>query len=204
MSRLIALFIISFCLSLLSNAQDKILMLNGHEFNCKLVSDSTSELVYNITKKSGKIKRFDVAKEDVFSYTPEGKTEIILYAQDSIFGNLYSPEGMRVYMMGANDARNNFKAHHITIMGYLICGSIAYYGGDGYLTTLAPPLVFTVGQLIGKIKIREKYMSDKRVKYNDFYADGFEPGARSTRIKKAMIGGFSGSVSGVLLYLLVH
>jgi len=185
-------------------SQDKILLLNGHEFNCALVSDTTTEIVYTVTKKNGKVKSYNVAKEDVFSYTPSGKSEIILYAQDTIFGNYYTPEGMRVYMMGANDARNNFKAHHITIIGYAICGSLAYFGNAGYITTLGPPLLYTVGQLIGKIKIREQYMSDKRVKYNDFYADGFEPGARSTRIKKALIGGFSGAASGALLYFLVH
>ena len=204
MPRSLIFFICLFAAAQPSLCQDRILLMNGHEFNCTVVSDMTTEIVYEVTKKNGKIKRYDVAKEDVFSYTPAGKNEIVLYAQDTIFGNYYTVDGMRIYMMGSNDARNNFKAHHITIMGYLLCGGIAFYGGDGYITTLGPPLLFTVGQLIGKIKIREKYMSDPRVKYNDFYADGFEPGARSTRIKKALIGGFSGAASGVLLYLLVH
>jgi hypothetical protein len=43
-------------------------------------------------------------------------------------------------------------------------------------------------------------MSDEALKYNDWYAEGFGPVAKSKRIKRALIGGFVGSATGLLFY----
>lgn len=190
--------LLSFC----SVAQDKILFMNGRELNCKLVSDTSFELVMELTKRNGKTKIKSIPKSEVFSYTPANASEIVLYEQDSVFGEIYTEEAMRIYMMGSNDARENFKANHIAIIGLIACGTVTFLGGDGLLTTFAPPLAYTLLQFVGKVKIREKYMSDKRAKYNDYYADGFEPTARSRKLYKAIIGGFSGSGAAILFYFI--
>jgi hypothetical protein len=57
-------------------------------------------------------------------------------------------------------------------------------------------------QLVPKIKIREKTMSHPEYKYNDIYADGYEPPARSRKLFRAMEGSFAGSATGIALWLL--
>jgi hypothetical protein len=85
-----------------------------------------------------------------------------------------------------------------------MCGAIAYWGGDGYITAVAPPIGYTVLQLIPKLKIREKTMSDVNYKYNDVYADGYEPPARSRKVLGAMGGSFAGSALGVAMWFIFH
>jgi hypothetical protein len=202
MARFLLPLIFSFTIACSALAQDKVLFMNGREMDCKLVSDTSFELVVELIKRNGKTKVKSIPKSDVFSYTPANSSEIVLYVQDSVFGDIYPEDAMRVYMMGSNDARSNFKAHHIAIIGFIACGTITLLGGDGLLTTFAPPFVYTFLQFAGKVKIREKYMSDKRAKYNDFYADGFEPPARSKKLYKALLGGFGGSGAAILFYFI--
>jgi hypothetical protein len=47
-------------------------------------------------------------------------------------------------------------------------------------------------------------MSDTNYKYNDFYADGFEPVARTKKILTAMGSGFAGAAAGVIVYVIIN
>lgn len=147
-----------------------------------------------------KDKVTELNKSEIFSLN-SGAKEQILYYQDTMLGDYYTPEEMRVYLAGAGDARKNFKARHVSAIGFVICAAAGYVVGDGLLVLIIPPITYAASQVIGKIKIREKYMSDKNFKYNDLYAEGFEPPARSRKILKSALSGVVGSVTGVLLFL---
>ncbi|MCC6600029.1 MAG: hypothetical protein IT223_05065 [Crocinitomicaceae bacterium] len=180
--------------------QDRLLLMNGQFVDCRVLSDTSIVMEVEIAKRNGKIKRREIHKSDVFSYSIGGAQEKILYAQDSLYGDVYTVDEMKIYLAGERDARANYKWWPTAAIGFVLCGSIAYLSGDGYVTTFAPPVLWLGAQFIGKIKIREKYMSDLNYQYNDTYAEGFEPPARSKKVTGAVAGGFAGAASGLLLW----
>ncbi|MFM2000407.1 MAG: hypothetical protein RL204_2354 [Bacteroidota bacterium] len=183
-------------------AQDKILLMNGKEMECRIVADSGYVIVYDITKRNGKVKQVISNRGEVFSYTQLDSDEVIVYSQDTTFGDIYNASEMRAFLAGQADSRNNFKARHIALIGFASCATIAFLGKDGYFTAVGPPVVYTVIQLIGKVKIREKTMSNKNYKYNDIYADGYEPPARTRKIITAFSSGMIGSAVGLAVYFI--
>jgi hypothetical protein len=183
-------------------AQDKILLMNGKEMDCRIVADSGFVIVYDITKRNGKVKQVISNKGEVFSYRQLDSDEVIVYTQDTTFGDIYNASEMRAFLAGQADSRNNFKARHIALIGFVSCATIAFIGKDGYFTAVGPPLVYTVVQLIGKVKIRENTMSNKNYKYNDIYADGYEPPARTRKIITAFGSGMIGSAVGLAVYFI--
>lgn len=176
--------------------------MNGEILNVHSVLESEGLIMVTSPKRfSSKLKTIELNKSEVFSYMHEGK-EIVLYVQDSAFGDVYSVDEMRMYLAGERDARANYKANHIALIGYLICGAASLAVGDGLLVLVVPPVAYGTLQLLGKVKIREKYISDKNYKFNDVYAEGFEPPARSKKIIKGIAGGVLGSVNGLIIYFL--
>ncbi len=183
--------------------QDKLLLMNGAEMTCNVIDDSGVVIVFETTKKNGKVKTREVHKSEVFSYTLENREELILYVQDSLFGDIYTEDQMLMYMAGQYDGRNNFKALPTAVVGFVLCGTVAALGGDGLLTAIGPPMLYTLFQLAPKIHIREKYMTNTNYKYNEIYAAGFEPPARTRKLLAALSGGYAGSAAAVILYYIV-
>ncbi|MFN8777319.1 MAG: hypothetical protein ACK5XV_11190 [Flavobacteriales bacterium] len=184
------------------HCQDKILLMNGSEMDCRIVGDSGTVVVFELKKKSGKTKTREVHKSDVFSITRSSAPERVLYIQDSLFGDIYTIDQMRMYLAGQRDGRALYRAMPTAVVGFLICGAAAYAGGDGVLTATAPPILYMLVQLAPRIHIREKYMSNVNYKYNEIYASGFEPPARTRKILSALSGGYLGSAAGVLIYFI--
>jgi hypothetical protein len=185
-----------------ASAQDTLLLMNGRSLPCHIVSDTGTVFVFDLANAKGKVKQRELHKNDVFSVKKQGQKEVVLYAQDEVLGDIYSPDEMRFYLAGENDARQNFTAWPTFAVGFALCAGASLYGGDGYITAVGPPVLFTMMQLVPKIKIREKTMSHPEYKYNDIYADGYEPPARSRKLFRAMEGSFAGSATGIALWLL--
>ncbi len=186
-------------------AQDKILLMNGQERNCRLVSDSGFVITYEYTKRNGKVKTLTANRGEVFSYTKAGSPEVIIYEMDTLFANnIYDASQMRAFLAGQNDARSNFKARHIAAIGFVSCTVIGFIGQDGYFTAVGPPVIYTLLQFIGKVKIREHTMTNINYKYNDIYADGYEPPARTKKLITSLWSGFLGSAVGVTLYFVTR
>lgn len=203
MLRIALLVLICLGNSLASFSQDTLLLMNGRTLNCNIVADSGTVYVLELTKKNGKVKVHEIHKNDVFSVTKRGEKEIVLYAPNPMIGDIYQIEEMRFYMAGENDARNNFTAWPTFIVGFALCGTISYLGEEGLILSIVPPLVYTAAQLIPKIKIREETISDMSYQYNDFYADGYEPPARTRKIIRALQGAYAGAAAGLAAYLLI-
>lgn len=194
----------SLCLLLCvgTSAQDTLLLMNGRSMACHIVSDTGTVFVFDLAKANGKVKQRELHKNDVFSVKKQGQKEVVLYAQDELLGDIYSTDEMRFYLAGENDARQNFSPWPTFAAGFALCAGISLWGGDGYITAVGPPILFTMVQLVPKIKIREKTMSHPEYKYNDIYADGYEPPARSRKLFRAMEGSFAGSATGIALWFL--
>lgn len=185
--------------------QGKVMLMNG-----TVVEDARWEdkngMIYIYDQKNNlfgkeKIRAVELNKSEIFSLSNESK-EQILYYQDTMLGDYYTPEEMRVYLAGAGDARKNYKARHISAIGFALCTVTGYLVGDGLLVLIVPPITYAAVQYIGKIKIKEKYMSDTNFKYNDLYAEGFEPPARSRKMIRGALSGLLGSATGVVLYFI--
>jgi len=178
------------------------MLMNGRSLPCKIVEDSGTVFLTLLKKSSGRIILREIHKNDVFSVTKRGETEKVLYQQDEMLGNIYSTDEMRYYLAGENDARQNFDAWPTFAVGFALCAGVSVWGGDGYMTAVGPPILYTLLQLAPKVKIREKTMSHPEYKYNDLYADGYEPPARTRKLSRAMEGAFLGSATGVAFWLL--
>lgn len=197
---LLLLFVL---ISLQTRAQDTLLLMNGRQMNCRILADTGTVFEFELVKPNGKVKLRELHKNDVFSVKKAGQQEVILYAQDELLGDIYSIDEMRFYLAGEHDARENFSAWPTFAVGFALCAGISLWGGDGYITAVGPPILYTMIQLVPKIKIREKTMSRPEYKYNDIYADGYEPPARSRKLFRAMGGSFAGSATGVALWFLL-
>jgi hypothetical protein len=185
--------------------QGKILLMNGSEVANALWEEKDG-MIYIYDKKNNlfgkeKTRAVELNKSEIYSLA-DGSREQILYYQDTMLGDYYTPEEMRMYLAGAGDARKNFKARHISAIGFALCGAAGYLVGDGLLILIVPPITYAAIQYVGKIKIREKYLSDPNFKFNDLYAEGFEPPARSRKMIRGALSGFLGSASGVILYFI--
>jgi hypothetical protein len=192
-----------FCIATLgTSAQDSVLLMNGREMECTVLADTGTVLLLQMTKPNGKVIQREIHKNDVFSVSMGGSGEDVYYLQDEMLGNIYSVDEMRFYLAGENDARQNFEAWPTFAVGFALCAGVSVWGGDGYMTAVGPPIMYTLIQLIPKIKIREKTMSHPEYKYNDIYADGYEPPARTRKLSRAMEGAFLGSATGVAYWLL--
>jgi hypothetical protein len=207
MYKLFLTLFVSLYLSNIGYSQDAILLMNGERVE-GITWELKDGLIYlNAPKKNlfGKEKMVsrELNQAEVFALYRDGK-EHIIYTQDTLIGDYYNTEEMRMYLVGSHDAKKNYKARHIMIIGYLVCGSAAYIVGDGLLVLVLTPVIYGSAQIIGKIKIREKYIDDKNFKYNDLYAEGFEPPARTRKIVRGMLSGLAGTVSGLVLNLITH
>lgn len=207
MFKFISIFLSLFFFATGIQAQDAILLMNGERVENVSweIKDGLVHLTATKHKRIGKDKVVvrELSQEDVFALYRNG-TEYLVYVQDTMMGDYYTPEEMRTFLVGSRDAQLNYKARHIMVIGYLVCGTAAFIIGDGLLVLVLTPVIYGSTQLIGKIKIREKYMTDKNFKYNDLYAEGFEPPARSKRILRGMVSGICGTVSGLVLNLVTH
>jgi hypothetical protein len=185
--------------------QGKILLMNGSVIENSLWEEKNGMIyIYDQRKNlfgKEKTRAVELNKSEIYSLS-NGRQEQIMYYQDTMLGDYYTPEEMRMYLAGAGDARKNYKARHISAIGFALCGAAGYLVGDGLLILIVPPITYAAIQYVGKIKIREKYMSDPNFKFNDLYAEGFEPPARSRKMIRGAISGVLGSATGVILYFI--
>ena len=210
MNQTLRSFLIAFLFTtpLLTEAQiqqGRILLMNGSVIENSMWEEKDGMIyIYDQRKNlfgKEKTRAVELNKSEIYSLS-NGSREQILYYQDTMLGDYYTPEEMRMYLSGAGDARKNYKARHISAIGFALCGAAGYLVGDGLLILIVPPITYAAIQYVGKIKIREKYMSDPNFKFNDLYAEGFEPPARSRKMIRGAISGVLGSATGVILYFI--
>ncbi len=178
---------------------DRVQLMNGREIRGEVFIDSTLIVKIGYRGVYGKWKEVEMHRNEIFSVTKEDK-ELVFYSPDSSLGDSYTQEEMRIFLLGEKDAFQRYQARHTAILGFLMCGAISYVGGDGIMSLIGPPIVYTLAHIPGKIRVRKHHISNDALKYNDLYAEGFEPVARGRRLSKAMVWSSFGSVVGLLSY----
>lgn len=174
-----------------AKAQDEILFLNGDYASVKVID--TSDYKRITVQKPGKTKLKTWYKEDIYSIKFNGGEETIIYKQDTLENEYFTPAEMRIYIQGEQDASAGYKTPVAT------AGACAVGLGSGLmLGFLAPiaPAVYTI--IVGSrwIKIKKKYVSNPDLLKEEVYRMGYEKEARSKLIQNSIIGGGLSMVVG--------
>ncbi len=174
-----------------AKAQDEILFLNGDYASVKVID--TSDYKRITVQKPGKTKLKTWFKEDIYSIKFNGGEETIIYKQDTLENEYFTPAEMRIYIQGEQDASAGYKTPVAT------AGACAVGLGSGLmLGFLAPiaPAVYTI--IVGSrwIKIKKKYVSNPDLLKEEVYRMGYEKEARSKLIQNSIIGGGLSMVVG--------
>lgn len=174
-----------------AKAQDEILFLNGDYATVKVIDTSNYKRI--TVQKPGKTKLKTWYKEDIYSIKFNGGEETIIYKQDTLENEYFTPAEMRIYIQGEQDASAGYKTPVAT------AGACAVGLGSGLmLGFLAPiaPAVYTI--IVGSrwIKIKKKYVSNPDLLKEEVYRMGYEKEARSKLIQNSIIGGGLSMVVG--------
>lgn len=201
--------------------QDKILLLNGREYNGKFLSKSEDLVNFNFVKKSGKIKPFSFEKTRVFSVTKKGEEESVLYKKDTSIYHYYSEYEMRMYIYGEKDAYSMYKATRPFLTSFAIGLGVSLYDTYLYESYICPngkevpkglfnrqpslvqfivPFVVPIVSGAIKPKINPRFVSDRTFLANEFYIDGFKKARKFKRVKASLFGTLCGIAVGMLGY----
>ncbi len=172
-------------------AQDEVLFINGDYANVKVLD--TTDYKRISVQRPGKAKIKTWYKEDIYSIKYADGKEVIVYHQDTLENEYFTPAEMRIYIQGEQDAAAGYKTPAATA-GAAVVG----LGGGLVLSFLAPiaPALYTV--IVGSrwIKIRKKYVSNPDLLKEEVYRMGYEKEARSKVIQNSIIGGGIGMLVG--------
>lgn len=185
-------------------AQDVILKMSGHEIDCKITEVNDFEVRYEVKNKRGKVKTLSNPRSDIFSITPKDSTEQVFYSQDTFIGDDFTVQEMRVYIAGEQDALAGYDPRPTTYVGYGLGATGGYLAEGGLITPMIIPITYTLFQLVPKVKIREKTISNPAHRFDEIYAMGYESVARSRKILGGLKGSSIGAVAGVVVYFIIR
>lgn len=172
-------------------AQDEVLFINGDYANVKIVD--TNDYKRITFQRPGKTKIKTWFKEDIYSIKFASGQEVIIYQQDTLENEYFTPAEMRIYIQGEQDAAAGYKTPFAT------AGSAAVgLAGGLMLNFLAPiaPAAYTV--IVGSrwIKIKKKFVSNPDLLKEEVYRMGYEKEARSKLIQNSIVAGGIGMLVG--------
>jgi hypothetical protein len=215
-------FILAVLISCAVNAQDKILLLNGRLLDAKVtkVSDATVEYSFSKGKKT---KTGVLENYRVFSVTKSGEKENVLYEQDTLIGNFYNEDEMRMFINGQKDAHDNYNPKWALVGGALFSYAVFTWNtrgrhhdpdvkfpsnivglfkeGPTLLSIVAIP-AFTIAVGLPKVKIDVNNVSNRAYLADQYYLEGYERVARSSKVIDALKGSAAGFVLGYLTYFI--
>lgn len=193
-------------------ADVSVLRMSGHIVYGQLLETEGSDLVLSVERKrkslfaknKTRLKEVSIHKSEIFSVV-FASGEWVLYAPDPIVGDDLTPDEMRIYIAGEQDARANYKPRVTALVGTLVVGGVAFLASGGLILTIVPPLAYAGIQFIPVMRISEKTITNSQHRFNDIYAMGYERVARSRKVLGGLKGGVAGMIIGAAAYyILVH
>jgi hypothetical protein len=196
--------------------QDKIQLMNGKVLRGKLKTESDEIYNFDYYKNGGKVKSIELSKFRIFSIKNGTQPERVLYQQDTLMGNFYSENEMRMYVYGQRDAFKSFKGTSLFVASFalgftsVILDTYEFEEGNqnppGFFNrtpTIAPiivPFALTIGAGLFKTKVRKEHAVDITFLSSEYYIEGFQKVAKVKRVKSAFIGSVAGVVAGFVVY----
>ncbi len=175
--------------SFTSNAQDKILLINGKVIEVKSVDVIGNTIAYHTLKRD---KPRKINPERVFSIQHTDGTERIVYVSDPLDPSDFKPEEMRMFIKGEQEAN----MYHRTIPHEIAAAAIG--AGAGLLTIyglIIPALYSTVAGSFSP-NIERCKVSDPALKNDLSFREGYEKRCRDKKIRNSLIFGFGGFAVG--------
>ncbi len=189
------------CISMLMNAQDTLVLINGKQKKDVEFMKVQDDFLYYQVWKGEKNKIKLIAKDEVYAvYTKEGH-RIITYKQDSL-GFVLDQGKMFDYIDGMADAWESYHNPYVPIIGFAVSAGAGIWPGIpwGLVVPVSYPAVISL------VKIKEKNLPNLTSQQlgNYYYMLGYKDIARAKKLRSAVISGGSGYVLGMLLniYLL--
>ena len=201
-------------------AQDKIQLMNGKVLRGKLKAEFDDYYNFEYYKNGGKTKSMELSKYRIFSKTDAQGVESILYKQDTLMGNYYSENEMKMYIYGQRDAFKSYKGTPMFVSTFAIGfmsvlvdtyefeeGNSCPPGFFNRTPSIGPiivPFALTIGAGLLKSKIRREHAADVSFLSNEYYISGFQKVSKVKRVKNAFFGSVAGVVSGFIAYSFAH
>jgi len=191
-----AIFICFIFLVTSSFAQDKIIMMNGKILEGTDIKIDTDELRYK-EMKGNKPKERILEKYRVFAIEKNGKEDVI-YKYDTLEGNFYTEDEMRLFVYGQQDAWAGSKPAWTGIVGAAVSGSTAYFlAREGNFIVVLVPIVSYLGlAILSRPKINKSSVRNKDYLGEGAYVDGYTRIAASKKNKNALWGSIGGFLVG--------
>ncbi len=196
--------------------QDKIQLMNGKVLRGKLKTEYDDYYNFEYYKNGGKVKSIELSKFRMFSVTNGSEPEKVLYKQDTLLGNFYSENEMRMFVYGQRDAFNSVKGTSMFMTTFLIgfgsvlidtyefqTGGSQPQGFFNHTPSVGPiivPFALTIGAGLLRSKVRKEYVTDVTFLASEYYIEGFQKVAKVKRVKSAFLGSIGGVITGFLVY----
>jgi hypothetical protein len=184
-----------------SNAQEKIIFLNGDSDSLHVLDTSGAKIRCQYISK-GKNKDVIYNREDIFSIVYPNNREVVFYRSDSLSeDNFRTEEEMRSYIAGERDAIKGYSSG-LTAWG---CGLVGVASGVFIPPFLSPivPAVYTSLVSSRYVKIKRRNVSEKRFLTDSNYISGYERTARGYRVQRAVLGTGIGLALGISAVFLI-
>lgn len=216
--RIISLFTVFLALlfSIQVFGQDKVQLLNGKVLRGKLIKEYEDYFDFQYYKKGGKIKTLELTKYRMFSYSNSEGVETVLYKRDTLMGNFFTKNEMKMFVYGERDAFNNYKSTTLFLTGAtfgftsVLFDTYDFDPGGGFfkrtpsIFPIVVPLAVTIGAGAFKTKVRKEYAADVNFLASEHYIEGFQKIAKVKKVKNAFLGSVVGVGSGLLVYSFAH
>lgn len=206
MRRLLSVLFCTCCFSGLVKAQltidstqtvpDTVQLMSGKTLVGFVRSQTDDQLKIRVPKKD-QLKLEIVELDLVFAVRhPNGK-EDVLYKQDTLFGNYFTPQEVRYFMIGENDARKAYRSPIATAGGFVTGAAASIAVGPFF--GLPAAFVFGGVTTFTRVKIRPGTVSNPQNLKFDTYLLGYEKEARKRRMFRSMIAGVAGYATGLVM-----
>lgn len=200
-------------------AQDKLTFLNGQVLQGKSLSCDSSYVEFSFYKrKKSRTELFENYR--LYSLTDSSGKETILYRQDSITGNVWTPTEAMYLVHGEQDALSYFKPHLSNVGGLAFALGVSLFDtyekqtgpNDGFfegffrsspgILHLISPFVYTFLVGIPGISIDLSKISNRSYLMEPAYREGFVRVVKNKRKFGGLKFSLIGSAAGAGLYFL--
>jgi hypothetical protein len=183
-------------------AQDRILLMSGHEIMGKVLGQSTLEIRYEAFRRDGTLTLRDEPTENVFSVTDSTGKERIWYFHDPAFGNDYTVEQMRWYISGERDARAGYMPKGPALGGFLLGAGLTLALDLEVASALIAP-IYGATMALPRVHVTAGSVTDPLMEGDPYYATGYATVGRGKRVIWSLIGSFAGAALGYSINRLV-
>lgn len=182
-------------LSLSVFGQDKLLLQNGIELDCKIEQMDDSLITITQVNKKGQPETDFVDSFRAFSVMRNGQ-ETVIYQQDTTIGNYFTVDEMRTFISGEQYGINNYNRWPAFAVGVIVGGIGGYAVADSPLLVVTTPVAITVGSTFFGSRVPRKAKSTVPGFKDEVFTMGYKRVAKSKKLVSVLTGSAVGTALG--------